>query len=94
VSWFEEPVSSDRLYEMHLVRDRAPAGMEIAAGEYGYDSQYFRSMLDARAADVIQTDATRYGGFIRPKMECLGPDESRPGLGLTLKRQDAQRFAA
>jgi L-alanine-DL-glutamate epimerase-like enolase superfamily enzyme len=38
VKWFEEPVSSDDLDGLRLVRDRAPAVMEIAAGEYGYTS--------------------------------------------------------
>ena len=37
VSWFEEPVSSDDLEGLRLLRDRAPEGMDIAAGEYGYD---------------------------------------------------------
>jgi hypothetical protein len=32
VSWFEEPVSSDDLAGLHLLRNRAPAYMEIAAG--------------------------------------------------------------
>ena len=32
VSWFEEPVSSDDLSGLRLLRDRAPPGMEIAAG--------------------------------------------------------------
>jgi L-alanine-DL-glutamate epimerase-like enolase superfamily enzyme len=62
VSWFEEPVSSDDLEGLRLLRDRAPAGMEIAAGEYGYDIQYFRRMLDAGSVDVLQADATRCGG--------------------------------
>jgi L-alanine-DL-glutamate epimerase-like enolase superfamily enzyme len=62
VTWFEEPVSSDDLAGLRLLRDRAPAGMEIAAGEYGYDSGYFRRMLDAGAVDVLQADATRCGG--------------------------------
>ncbi len=35
VTWFEEPVPSDDLEGLRLMRDRAPAGMEIAAGEYG-----------------------------------------------------------
>ena len=35
VTWFEEPVSSDDLAGLRLLRDRAPAGMAIAAGEYG-----------------------------------------------------------
>ncbi len=63
VNWFEEPVSSDDLEGLRLIRDRAPAGMEIAAGEYGYDSHYFRTMLDSGAVDVLQADATRCAGI-------------------------------
>jgi L-alanine-DL-glutamate epimerase-like enolase superfamily enzyme len=62
VSWFEEPVSSDDLEGLRLLRDRAPAGMKIAAGEYGYDSFYFQRMLTAEAVDVLQADATRCAG--------------------------------
>ena len=62
VRWFEEPVSSDDLPGMRLVRDRAPTGMDIAAGEYGYTPRYFRSMLGAGSVDVLQADATRCGG--------------------------------
>jgi L-alanine-DL-glutamate epimerase-like enolase superfamily enzyme len=63
VSWFEEPVSSDDLEGLHFLRDRGPAGMDIAAGEYGYDLWYFRRMLDAGAVDVLQADATRCAGI-------------------------------
>ena len=63
VAWFEEPVSSDDLEGLRRVCDRAPAGMDIAAGEYGYDLYYFRRMLDAGAVDVLQADATRCGGI-------------------------------
>lgn len=63
VTWFEEPVSSDDLDGLRRVRDRAPNAMEIAAGEYGYDSLYFRRMLEAEAVDVLQLDATRCKGF-------------------------------
>jgi len=63
VVWFEEPVASDDLEGLRLLRDRAPAGMQIAAGEYGYDSRYFRAMLDAGAVDVVQADATRCPGY-------------------------------
>lgn len=62
VSWFEEPVSSDDLHGLRLLRDRAPSGMDIAAGEYGYDLPYFRRMLEAQAVDVLQADATRCAG--------------------------------
>jgi len=62
VTWFEEPVSSDDLEGLRLMRDRVPAAMEIAAGEYGYEPQYFRRMAAASAVDVMQADATRCGG--------------------------------
>ena len=149
VSWFEEPVSSDRLADMRRVRDRVPGAIEIAAGEYGYDSLYCRRMLDAEAVDVLQLDATRckgftgflqgaaiassfgcpisahcapslhmhagcavtgfrhveyfhdhariermlFDGFVEPVDGQLKPDRSRPGLGLTFKRKDAEHFA-
>jgi L-alanine-DL-glutamate epimerase-like enolase superfamily enzyme len=63
VVWFEEPVSSDHLDGLRLLRERAPAGMDIAAGEYGYEPFYFRRMLEAGAVDVLQADATRCGGI-------------------------------
>ncbi|MBV9281565.1 MAG: mandelate racemase [Chloroflexi bacterium] len=63
VVWFEEPVSSDDLEGLRLMRDRAPAGMDIAAGEYGYDLWYFRRMLEAGAVDVLQADASRCAGM-------------------------------
>jgi len=63
VVYFEEPVSSDDLEGLRGVRDRAPAGMAIAAGEYGYDGWYFRRMLEAGAVDILQADATRALGF-------------------------------
>ena len=63
MTWFEEPVSSDDLEGLRLIRDLGPAGMEIAAGEYGYDLFYFRRMLEAGAVDVLQADVTRCGGI-------------------------------
>ncbi|MBU6428014.1 MAG: mandelate racemase [Cyanobacteria bacterium REEB65] len=62
VSWFEEPVSSDDLEGLRLLRDRTPPGMDVAAGEYGFDLVYFRRMLEAGSVDVLQADATRCGG--------------------------------
>lgn len=65
VCWLEEPVSSDDVDGLRWLRDRAPAGMAIAAGEYGWDLHYFRRMLETGAVDVLQADATRcgYSGF-------------------------------
>ena len=63
VSWFEEPRPSSDLAGLRLIRDRAPAGMDISAGEYGYDIVYFRRMLEAGAVDVMQADATRCAGI-------------------------------
>ncbi|MFZ5779965.1 MAG: enolase C-terminal domain-like protein [Pseudomonadota bacterium] len=149
ITWFEEPVSSDDLVGLKLVRGRVPGGMKVAAGEYGYDDRYFLQMLSTEAVDVLQADATRCGGitgFLKaatladahglplsahtapalhvhvaaaaprlmnvewfhdhvriermlfdgapvPRQGTIRPDLDRPGLGLTLKRQDAQRFA-
>jgi L-alanine-DL-glutamate epimerase-like enolase superfamily enzyme len=73
VEWFEEPVSSDDLEGLRLIRDRAPAGMRIAAGEYGYDLFYFRRMLAAQAVDVLQADASRclgITGFLQADALC------------------------
>lgn len=63
VGWFEEPVSSDDLSGLRKVREVAPVCMEIAAGEYGYTTDYFRRMLEAQAVDVQQADITRCGGY-------------------------------
>lgn len=148
VSWFEEPVSSDRLTDMRRVRDAVQPEIEVAAGEYGYDSLYFRQMLEEEAVDVLQIDATRckgftgflegaaiaasfgcpvsahcaptlhahigsavsnfrhveyfhdhvriehmlFDGFIEARNGQLQPDFSCPGLGLTFKRKDAERY--
>ena len=148
VTWFEEPVSSDDRTGLRLVRDLAPPGMEITAGEYGYDLPYFRDLLADEAVDCLQADVTRCGGitsFLRvgalcdahgldlsshtapqvsahacagvwhlrhleyfadhvrlerlifdgvltPIDGCLVPDIDRPGLGIELKRADAERF--
>lgn len=63
VGWFEEPVPSDDLRGLRTMRKRAPAGMEIAAGEYAYTVDYVRNMLEAGAVDVQQADVTRCGGI-------------------------------
>jgi L-alanine-DL-glutamate epimerase-like enolase superfamily enzyme len=62
VKWFEEPVSSDDACGLAFVRDHAPAGMDIAAGEYGYTLDDFKRLLAAPSVDVLQADASRCGG--------------------------------
>lgn len=63
VVWFEEPVVSDDVEGLRLARTEAPAGMDITAGEYGYDLTYFQRLLKAGAVDVIQPDVTRCAGI-------------------------------
>jgi L-alanine-DL-glutamate epimerase-like enolase superfamily enzyme len=150
VTWFEEPVSSDDHDGLRRVRDGAPAGMQIAAGEYGTDVFHFQRLLAAGAVDVLQADVTRCGGVTGvlradalAKAHCLSlsahcapavsahvfaacetavhleyfhdhvriesllfdgtrspdggrlvPDRDRAGLGIELKRADADRFRA
>ena len=63
VDWMEEPLSSDDLAGLRSVRDRAPAGVAIAAGEYCWSALDARRMLEAGAVDVLQLDVTRCGGL-------------------------------
>ena len=46
-----------------LRKQHLPSRMELAAGEYGYNLDYFREMLEADVVDVQQADATRCGGI-------------------------------
>jgi L-alanine-DL-glutamate epimerase-like enolase superfamily enzyme len=148
VTWFEEPVSSDDLDGLRLLRDQGPPGLDVAAGEYGYVLPDFVRL--AGAVDCLQADVTRCGGITgllqaggvaaaheldlsghcapavsahafaavpnlrhleyfhdhvriegllfdgvpEPDGGELRPDRSRPGLGIELKRADAERYAA
>lgn len=60
VTWLEEPVSSDDLQGLRLIRDRCD--VDVAAGEYGYDLAYFERMLVAGAVDCVQPDVSRCAG--------------------------------
>jgi L-alanine-DL-glutamate epimerase-like enolase superfamily enzyme len=147
-SYFEEPVSSDHLADMAMVR-RAIV-QDVAAGEYGWDPWSFTAIADAGAVDILQADATRclgitgflmagdlaYSRGLRFSAHCspslhahagcgvpqlshveyfhdhariermlfdglperrggeLVPPRERPGLGLELKRRDAERYRA
>jgi L-alanine-DL-glutamate epimerase-like enolase superfamily enzyme len=59
VRWFEEPVSSDDLAGLRAVREAT--GIDVTAGEYGYDLPYFARMVGS--VDCLQVDVTRCGGF-------------------------------
>ncbi|HKC20312.1 MAG TPA: enolase C-terminal domain-like protein, partial [Candidatus Dormibacteraeota bacterium] len=78
-SYFEEPVSSDHLHELALVR-RA-IDQDVAAGEYGWDPWYFHAMTAAGAVDIMQADVTRclgVTGFL-----CAGDIAYAAGVGFS-----------
>ncbi|GAA3742599.1 L-alanine-DL-glutamate epimerase-like enolase superfamily enzyme [Spinactinospora alkalitolerans] len=62
VRWFEEPVSSDDLAGLRLVREAL--AIDVAAGEYGFDLPYFQRMCAAGSVDCLQIDVTRCGGIL------------------------------
>ncbi|AKU90235.1 enolase C-terminal domain-like protein [Vulgatibacter incomptus] len=73
VSWFEEPVSSEDRHGLRFVRDHAPAGVRIVAGEYSSRPIDSLRLLEDHAVDVLQADATRCGGitgFLRAGALC------------------------
>jgi L-alanine-DL-glutamate epimerase-like enolase superfamily enzyme len=63
VTWYEEPVSSGDLEGLRLLRDRGPAGLEVAAGEYAYVPADFRNLVANGCVDCLQADVTRCGGI-------------------------------
>ena len=63
VRWFEEPVSSGDLEGMGFVREHAPGGLDIAAGEYAFVLTDFANLLEPRRVDCLQADVTRCGGI-------------------------------
>lgn len=72
VSWFEEPVQHQDFAGLRLLRERVPAAMEIASGEYGFELDYYHRLLQAGSVDVVQADATRCGitGFLQVAALC------------------------
>ncbi|HET7823207.1 MAG TPA: enolase C-terminal domain-like protein [Ornithinibacter sp.] len=61
VRWFEEPVSSDDLTGLGVVRRAVLA--DVAAGEYGDSLDYFHTLCRANVLDCVQVDVTRCGGI-------------------------------
>lgn len=63
VRWLEEPLPPEDMAGLKFLRDHVPAGLEITDGEYGYDLDYFKRLLEAQAVDVVMADLTRCGGI-------------------------------
>ncbi|MDQ4105713.1 MAG: mandelate racemase [Actinomycetota bacterium] len=63
ITWLEEPVSSEDLEGLRLLRDRGPGGLSIAAGEYSWNLFYSNGLIEAGAVDILQADVTRCGGI-------------------------------
>ena len=63
VSYLEEPVSSQDVAGMAEVTRRAPPGLAVAAGEYGWNLPMLEELLGARAVHILQADVTRCGGI-------------------------------
>lgn len=61
VVWLEEPVSSDDLSGLALLRRELRC--DIAAGEYADGPQYAQRMCAAGSVDCLQIDVTRCGGI-------------------------------
>jgi L-alanine-DL-glutamate epimerase-like enolase superfamily enzyme len=61
VTWFEEPVSSDDLATLALLRQELRC--DVAAGEYADSVQYVQRMCAAGAVDCLQIDVTRCAGY-------------------------------
>jgi L-alanine-DL-glutamate epimerase-like enolase superfamily enzyme len=77
VTWLEEPVTSDDVEGMALVRDRAPAGLDIAAGEYIWREADALALVGA--VDVLQVDVTRCGGITTTlRIDALARARSMP----------------
>ncbi|HJZ70987.1 MAG TPA: enolase C-terminal domain-like protein [Vicinamibacterales bacterium] len=94
VTWFEEPVSSDDLEGLRLLRDRAPATIEIAAGEYGYDLRYFQRMLEAGAIDVLQATRRAARASRASFRLARSPTRSESRCRRTPRRRSTSRRAA
>jgi L-alanine-DL-glutamate epimerase-like enolase superfamily enzyme len=95
VTWFEEPVSSDDLDGLRLLRDRSPAGMEISAGEYGTVLPEFRALLAAQAVDCLQADVTRCGGITGVRLVAALCESEQVDLSAhTAPQISAHAFAA
>ncbi|MGH3158633.1 MAG: enolase C-terminal domain-like protein [Streptosporangiaceae bacterium] len=61
ITWFEEPVSSQDLAGLALVRSKVTA--DVTAGEYSWSLADSARLIEAGAVDCLQLDVTRCGGI-------------------------------
>lgn len=59
--WIEEPTSPDDVLGHAAIRE-AVAPIKVATGEHCHNQVMFKQLLQARAIDVLQLDATRVAG--------------------------------
>ena len=64
-AWFEEPVSSENIQLLEIVKSRT--SLRIAAGERLYSMSDFFHLISRRAADVVQMDVAHCGGILTSK---------------------------
>ena len=127
VHWFEEPVSSDDLDGLRLLRRMLDAGavdvLQADVTRCAGISGFLRvgALCEARGLplsghtapslhahpccalpavrhleyfhDHVRIEQMFFEGALTPANGALFPDLSRPGMGLVLKRSDAQRYA-
>ena len=61
VTYFEEPVLFNHLDQLAFIRQHS--SVPIASGEYAYHTYDIRNVLEAKAVDILQIDATRCLGI-------------------------------
>lgn len=61
IAWVEEPTSPDDVLAHQAIRNGV-APVCISTGEHTHNRVVFKQLLQARAVDLIQIDATRVGG--------------------------------
>ena len=63
--WMEEPVTSDNMDAMALIRRSVP--VPIACGENVYTRYGFREVIEKQAAAILQPDMTKCGGLLETR---------------------------
>lgn len=102
-AWLEEPVSSNDLAGLGLVREQVSA--DVAAGEYGSVSGHCAPNLHAHVAAAtpglrhlewfhnhVRSESLAFEGALDPAGGIVTPDRSAPGHGLTFRADAMERY--